>query len=157
MEIEPAHINQVMMDGGQFVEIGADVGMVADDLRRIDPSLRVRLRVDVPQPFFAIYGEEQNGRQYLIFTVNAHQNRSGTWEGLDQRVVRRIERIGSDDYNFADEIQNRNLAAAAARRQLQLDQIEALNYDGYRRLREMVGRNCAHMSVSRDLTVPTQV
>jgi hypothetical protein len=96
-----------------MVLISADAGGVAEDLRRIDPCLKVRLAESGNPPFWAVRYESDDGRDtYLVDTFQAHQNRSGVWEGLDQRVVRRMEKISHQSYDFAAELQKHNQAVA---------------------------------------------
>lgn len=110
MRIEPAHVNQIQAArDGRFVEIDGDAGGVADDLRRIDPSLRVRFAENGNPPFWAIYNESEDKRTtYLVLTVKAYQTNSGVWSGLDQRVVKRIEQIGHPEYDFGAELEATN-------------------------------------------------
>lgn len=127
MRIDPANIAQIRRaEDGSYIEVSADAGTVAGDIRRIDPGLRVRLKItDVPrgQEFWAVYHvnhpgcphnhknadgrDSPDGSQYLVRSWKAYQNRSGTWEGLDQRAVDRIMQIGHSTYNFAGELENR--------------------------------------------------
>jgi hypothetical protein len=148
MDVQPAHINQVISSrGGGLVEISADVGHVADDLRRIDPTLRVRFAPDAREPFFAVYCQPDERSTYLVLTVAATQNRSGTWEGLDQRVVREFERIGADGYDYAGEVERQNRAAAKAKADRISVALERAGADGWALLNKLRGRNCGFMSV----------
>jgi hypothetical protein len=104
---------------GRMVLIDADAGGVAADLRAIDPKLKVRFAENGNPPFWAVYEESEDGRTtHLVTTVQAHQTRSGTWAGLDQRVVERIRQIGHSSYDYAAEVerQNREASQAAKRR-----------------------------------------
>lgn len=151
MDVQPAHINQVISArGGRFVEIAADVGQVADDLRRIDPTLHVRFAPDAPEPFFAVYCQPDERTTYLVLTVAATRNRSGTWEGLDQRVVREFERIGHEGYDYVGEVDRMNQAAAKAKADRISLALERAGVDGWALLNKLRGRNCGFMAVSRD-------
>lgn len=110
MNIEPAHIDQIRRArNGRMVLISADAGGVAEDLRRIDPGLKVRFAENGNPPFWAVYWESEDKRTtQLVLTVAAHQNSSGVWEGLDQRVVKRIQEIdphGRSGYDYAKELE----------------------------------------------------
>jgi len=100
-----------------MVMISADAGGVAADLHRIDPCLKVRFAENARPPFWAVYHESPDGRDtYLVLTAKAYQNHSGVWEGLDQRIVKRIEEIdprGRSGYDFAKEVEH----ASATRRE----------------------------------------
>ena len=149
MEIQPASIAQVMNAGDRWVEISADVGMVTDDLKRIDKSLGVRLNVHCPEPFWAVFCRPDDHSTYLVLTVKAHQNHAGTWEGLDQRVVREIERIAADDYDYATAVEDRQHASVKLREDRRSEMLRQAGEEGYRVLRGLIGRNCSHMRVPR--------
>lgn len=118
MDVEPAHIDQIRRGArGAYIEIDKDVGGVAEDLRRIDPHLKVRFAENGNPPFFAIRYESDDGREtYLVMTVQAFRTASGTWAGLDQRVVKRIEQIGHESYDYPAEVERQTIAAREARR-----------------------------------------
>lgn len=97
--------------------VDADVGGVAADLKRIDPGLKVRFAEAGNPPFWAVYHESEDGRRTeLVFTVQAHETASGTWSGLDQRVVQRIMEIGHSSYDYAAEVARMNERAEKDRR-----------------------------------------
>lgn len=113
MNVEPASIDQIRQaKDGQMVLIDADVGGVAQDLRDIDPQLKVRFAETANPPFFAVYWESEDRREtYLVKTVKAHQTALGTWAGLDQRLVEEIRAIdphGRGGYDYAAELERNN-------------------------------------------------
>lgn len=117
MKVEPAHVDQILRARtGEMVAIDKDVGGVAEDLKRIDPGLKVRFAETGNPPFWAVYHESDDQRTtYLVLTAQAHQTRSGTWSGLDQRIVKRIMEIGHSTYDYAKEVQRQNQEADRAR------------------------------------------
>lgn len=118
MLVEPASLEQVMRaNDGRYVLVDADVCTVAADLQRIDARLKVRFAEYGRPPFFAIFLEERDaeGRtsQHLVLTQKAHLTASGTWAGLDQRIVKRIEEIdprGRGGYDYVKELERETLA-----------------------------------------------
>lgn len=119
MRIEPAHIDQLhrALDG-RMIPISSDAGGVADDLRRIDPGLKVRFAENGRPPFWAVYYEDEDGRStHLVLTAKAYQSASGVWTGLDQRIVRRVMELGHESYDYAAEVERQNRRAAKAKRQ----------------------------------------
>ena len=106
MKVEPARLNQILdAKGGQFVEVHADVGGVVKALREIDPGFGVRFPLDAREPYWHVYWQSEDKRkQELVMSVQAYQNSSGVWEGLDHRVVRRIMEIGDESYDYVKAI-----------------------------------------------------
>jgi hypothetical protein len=125
MDVEPANVNQIRAAaGGRFVEIHRDVGGVVDALKQIDPGFGVRFPLDAADPYWHVYHSSEDGRSTeLVLSAQAHQNASGVWEGLDMRVIERVMRIGSEDYDFAREVERRNQAARRAEEQRTSEQI----------------------------------
>jgi len=102
--VEPATVEQVRVayETNEWVIIGADSSSTVKKIQEIDPNLRVRFSPRAGM--FAIY--EAHRPVPPILTCRAHRNSSGTWEGLDDRVVRRLEFIdphgrGGYDYTAA--------------------------------------------------------
>ncbi len=119
MKVEPAHIDQLVRGlSGRMVPIGADAGGVADDLRRIDPGLKVRFAEAGRPPFWAVYHESEDGRTTeLVLTCTAYQGHTGVWQGLDQRVVQRVREIDpANGYDYAAEVEKQNRQAAVDKR-----------------------------------------
>ena len=124
MQIQPATVNQLRLaENGQWMEIDKDVGSVAEDLKKIDAGLKVRFPVAAKDPVWVVYHEghpdcPHNGAggehsTYLVTTAKAVRNHLGVWEGLDQRIVRRIMEIGHSSYDFTAELERANLKAKA--------------------------------------------
>ena len=101
MQVEPAHISQIRLgEDGRIYELSADACSVAADLQAIDKGLKVRFAER--GKCFVIYHEAHpgcphnagpEGHSYLVRSVQAYQNRLGTWEGLDSRIVERFREI----------------------------------------------------------------
>ena len=122
MQVQPAHVDQVRRGvDGRMDLISADVGNVAADLQRIDPHLKVRFAEAGNPPFFAVYWESDDGRTTeLVLTQRAYLTRSGTWAGLDQRIVKRIEEIdshGRGGYDLAKDLEQNHWLLMRAREQ----------------------------------------
>ena len=110
MEVEPANFDQVRLahETNDWVIIGADSSSTVQKIQEIDPNLRVRFspRAGV----FAVY--ERDRPVPPVLTCRGHRNRSGTWEGLDDRVVRRLEYIdrnGRGGYDFTRALERARL------------------------------------------------
>ncbi len=84
--------------GGSWVEVDDDVGGVARDLREIDPGLC--LRFSEVGEYFAIYHDDGQ-RESLVLTTKE----------LDARVVERVRRIDSRDYDYARELDKQDALA----------------------------------------------
>jgi len=98
VEVRPASVRQVVRGRtGRFVEVPADPQNVAEDLRRIDPNLRVRYNVD--QRYWVVYREKPlpDGRVQKDLVLTALD--------LDQRIVKRVEYLYSRDYDYARELE----------------------------------------------------
>ena len=120
MRIEPASVDQIRLGStGRIVEISKDAGGVADDLKKIDPHLKVRFAENGQPPFWAVYWESDDQRStYLVTTAKAYQGRTGIWTGLDGRLVERIRQIDPQNgYDYASELERQNRAAAKAKKQ----------------------------------------
>jgi hypothetical protein len=116
MDIQPAHVDQVRRaSDGRFVEIHADAGNVVDDLKRIDAGFGVRFAENGDPPYWHVYHRTDDGdgrrTDRLVLSVKAYRTGSGVWAGLDQRVVRRVELIGHESYDFAGEVARQNAQA----------------------------------------------
>lgn len=102
LDIQPATIAQVQrLDDGSRVLVDDDVAGVAQDLRAIDPSLRLHL--DVEQQVYVV-SQVLQGREHLVTTSQT----------CDQRLVARVRQVASPGYNLADELE---AAEAAANRE----------------------------------------
>lgn len=118
-EIQPASINQIYRGKtGRIVEIDADTGDFAKQLKEIDPSLC--LRWSEAGEYFAVYCRDEQhveGDGYLV----------ATYQDLDARILEDIRRIKHQNqqagYSFADEIEK---AEAAALKQFEHEQREKI-------------------------------
>lgn len=111
--MQPATVEQVRIayETNEWVIISADSSSTVAEIQRIDPTLRVRFSPRARM--FAVYHEHTPVPP--ILTCRAHQNSSGTWEGLDNRVVRRlqyIDREGTGGYDYAKALERETLARA---------------------------------------------
>lgn len=94
MDIQPASLAQVRAGrDGRRVTIVDDVGGVAADLQRIDPSLR--LRWNELGEYFVVYQVMDNGDEKLVLTALE----------LDPRIVERVEQIASPLYDYGAEVE----------------------------------------------------
>lgn len=118
MDIEPAHIDQIRQAAdGRFVEISADAGGVVDELKRIDKGFGVRFAENGNPPYWHVYHQSEDGlTTELVMSVRAHQTKTGVWTGLDQRVVKRVMKIGHSSYDYAAEVEKANRQAREAHR-----------------------------------------
>ena len=91
VEIEPADTSQVVKAGEHWIEIQADLGGIAKELKEIDD--RLHLRFNPTQEFYAIYAKEK-GTEYLV----------STFKSLDRRVTERIRKVMSSDYDYVKEL-----------------------------------------------------
>lgn len=145
MDIQPASIDQIReAEDGEWAIISAEAGTVAGDLARIDPELKVRLATR--QGIFVVYTErfDADGKRHTeyVLTQQASRNRFGVWEGLDQRVVRRIEEIdpqGRSGYNYAQELERVAHARKEANRKKFQEKIAASGEEAVHALRRDLG------------------
>ena len=101
MNIEPATLPQIRRArDGRMVLIDADAGGIAEQMRRIDPKLK--LRYSEAGEYYVVYVEEQrpDGRvdQHLVFTA----------QECDGRIIRRLEQIdshGRSGYDYVRELE----------------------------------------------------
>jgi hypothetical protein len=129
MRVQPASIDQVMQTAdGAWTLIPAQAGTVAGDIAALDRGLCVRLS-ERGRCFVVFHrwhsgcphnGEGNEGSEYLVLTVDAHLSRLGVWEGLDERVTRRLQEIdpyGRAGYDYVAELEVRRLERERKRRQ----------------------------------------
>lgn len=110
-EIAPASLAAVRQGTrGEMITITEDVQNVAADLKRIDP--RLHLRWSEKGGYFCVYAREDHMREGEGWLV-------GTYEELDQRIVRDIEKtyakFRDPRYSFADELEAKEDEAKARR------------------------------------------
>ena len=133
-QIRPARMLQVQeaWDHG-FDVLEPDVGGVVEALQRLNPMFGVRLGTRHHERAWVIFRKHchahpdyetdcpdcKMGQQRTFVTSRqAFQNGSGTWEGLTHEVVRHLERVGSESYNFAKEVERQNTRAVLLADQL---------------------------------------
>lgn len=108
IEINPASLTQVMQTrkGGMLL-VDDDVQNVAQSLRDIDPSLR--LRFDPHADYFCVYQvvEEPDGSESEKMVTTA--------QDLDHRIVHRVREVVSPRYDFMAELDKQDAAAAKAK------------------------------------------
>jgi hypothetical protein len=109
--VEPASLEQVRLayETNEWVVISADSSATVAEIQKIDPTLRVRFSPRARM--FAVYHDHTPVPP--ILTCRAYQNSSGTWEGLDNRVVRRLEYIdshGRGGYDYVKALERETLA-----------------------------------------------
>ena len=139
MEVEPAHVDQVLLGAdGSFVEVSADVGSVVAELRRIDPGLKVRF--NERGQCWHVYHQPDERNTYLVLTAQAHQGVTGVWMGLDNRIVERVRRISSDDYDFAAEVEKQNRAADKAKADHKAETLGEAGERAFHMIRKLEGR-----------------
>lgn len=141
MRVEPAHISQIQCaSDGRMVEISADAGGVAEDLKRLDPCLKVRFAENGNPPCFIVYHESEDKRStYLVKSVQAYQGSTGAWLGLDQRTVREIERIGHESYDYATELEDANVRVRKRNRDRFSERVGEIMQHGPAALRKDLG------------------
>jgi hypothetical protein len=97
IEIEPAKVNQIRdMGDGDWLHIEDDVQNVANTLHDIDE--RLILKCNPIQGVYVIFARERiNGhiKEYIVTTATS----------LDQRLIKRIEKITDPDYNFVEDME----------------------------------------------------
>ena len=99
-EIEPAEMAQMRKGrNGKMIAIDADVGNVAQELKRIDK--RFHLRFSEEGEYFVVYLREEWEREGSGHLV-------GTYKELDQRIVKDIQKTywkwNQPGFSFADEL-----------------------------------------------------
>lgn len=116
MEIEPATITQLQRArDGRLVEIEADVGGVAAQLREIDPGLR--LRYAEASDIFIVYHRTSPRpgwfNEELVLTARQ----------LDGRILERVRQIAARDYDFLAELDRIDAEADRAQEARFADQV----------------------------------
>jgi hypothetical protein len=92
MDIEPASLTQIARGrDGKVVAIDDDVSGIAQQLKEIDPQLR--LRYSEAGEYFAVYCETPQ-ETYLVTTA----------QELDGRILQRIRKVASGRYDYVAEL-----------------------------------------------------
>lgn len=156
--VGPARLDQVQKawDGGMVI-IDQDVGGVAEELRRLDPGLKVRVaqRGDCFAVFYQHCAAHQQHQRDcadctnddiqpsgatardLVLTRKAWKNSFGTLEGLGMDVVEECRLISSSSYDFAREVERQNKAAEKAKH----DRIQAATAENAEQLAHAIRRD----------------
>jgi hypothetical protein len=93
IEIAPATLGQVVQGrGGRLVFVEDDVCNIAQNLRDIDPSLR--LAYNTKGEYFVVYQVLEDGSEHLVTTA----------QELDGRLVQRVARVCSPSYDTGSEL-----------------------------------------------------
>lgn len=108
MEIEPASFDQVRVAAdGRMVTITADIGAVAEGIRRLDPCLH--LKYSERSECFIVYRVHRDGVPCRLDDPERTEELVLTAQECDQRIVRRLEFIdpqGRGGYNYADALED---------------------------------------------------
>jgi hypothetical protein len=130
IEIEPGSVAQVKRAlSGRLVFVPDDVCNVVRDLQRIDRRFRVQAAEDLS--LYIVFLEESDGSQQLV--TNARH--------LDQRLVKRIQEIADERYDFVAELDRVEAAADRAFEARQREQIGDLGERLAHALRKDLGRH----------------
>jgi hypothetical protein len=104
MRVDPASIDQIRQGrDGRVHVIDADVGGVAEDLKRIHPGLGVRYHE--ASDHYSVFFESEDGTETYLITTALQ---------LDHRIVdriREIDRDGRSGYDYAKELEEGTLKA----------------------------------------------
>lgn len=102
MELDAATIDQIRRskDGG-MVTIENDVGNIVAQIKAINDSLRVRW--SEAGEYFVVYHVYPSGKEELLTTA----------QELDGRLVKRIQKVTSGDYNYLEELDKLEAAKEA--------------------------------------------
>lgn len=113
MDIQPASIDQVIRGRtGRVHHVEADVGGVAAELARIDPSLVLRFHEH--SEHWSVVGRDARGEEYLVTTCEG----LGPRRTVDPRVVDRVRQAFSEGYDAAADSRATNDRVRDAARRL---------------------------------------
>lgn len=142
-------IERHRLAGGEYeyVEIEDDVLNIANTLYEIDPHLR--LRFSEAGGYFVVYwkpADADEGDGYLVLTA----------QELDWRIVRRIQEIGSKDYDFTQEIERVEAANRKAEQERRHELLGETHERAYFELRKLMGvKSKAFISAEMNLKLTT--
>ena len=144
MDIQPATVEQVRVGtDGRMVLIDAEASQVVKDLQSMIPEIRVRFAEDAKPPFWAVYVLEDDGRStHLVLTQQATLTSSGTWAGLDDRIVKRVAEIdpqGRGGYDYLEQLDRQNELARKRTRERKRERFGELGEQAQRELRRKLG------------------
>jgi hypothetical protein len=157
MDVEPASIDQVRIGfDGRVVVIDAEMSQIVADLQAIIPELRVRFAEEADEPFWAVSLISDDGlSHHLVCTAKATLTNSGTWTGLDERLVQRIAEIdphGRGDYDYAREVERQNLEGKRRREREHRERMDEIGERAQRELRDAgVGRSQSRAFIPRSV------
>ena len=118
MNIEPASFDQIRVaSDGSLVTITADIGGVAESLRRLDPCLR--LRYSEKADCWIVYRLHRHGEPCRDDDPERTEELVLTAQECDQRIVKRLEFIdshGRGGYDYAREVEKAGRMAREAQR-----------------------------------------
>jgi hypothetical protein len=152
--VEPASLEQVRIayETNEWVVISADSSATVAEIQKIDPTLRVRFSPRARM--FAVYHDHTPVPP--ILTCRAYQNSSGTWEGLDNRVVRRLEYIdreGRGGYDYAKALERETLKREKRTR----DEFAERTADGAERMGFAIRKELGLGSLRGGIFVPRDI
>jgi hypothetical protein len=157
VEIEPASIDQVRIGfDGRVVVIDAEMSQIVADLQAIIPEIRVRFAEEAKEPFWAVSLISDDGlSHHLVCTAKATMTSSGTWAGLDERLVQRIAELdshGRGHYDYAKEVERQNLEAKKRQRREFRERMDEIGEHAQRELRDAgVGRSQSRAFIPRQV------
>ena len=114
----PATLDQIRRTReGDWISVPHEI---EDDLKRLDAGFRVRFSHS--GQFWCVFHQHHEGcphngtggpgSTYMVLTAQAYRNSFGVWEGLDQRVVRELERTNpAKGYDLTAELDRKNREA----------------------------------------------
>lgn len=109
MRVEPAHIDQVQRAAdGQLVVVDRDAGGVAEDIRRIDPCLRLKVNPKV-EDCWIVYRVHRDGQPCRDDDPDRTEELVLTARVCDQRIVKRLRYIdgyGRSGYDYAQALED---------------------------------------------------
>lgn len=108
MKIQPASIDQVRVAAdGRLVTVTADAGGVAENLRRLDPCLR--LRYSETADCWIVYRVHRNGESCGDDDPDRTEELVLTAQECDHRIIDRLEYIDSEGrggYDYAKALED---------------------------------------------------
>jgi len=108
MEIEPASFDQLRRaSDGSMVLVTADIGGVAESIRRLDPCLH--LKYSERGDCFIVYRVHRNGEPCRLDDPERTEELVLTAQHCDQRIVKRLEYIdpqGRSGYDYAQALED---------------------------------------------------
>ena len=118
MEVQPASLEQVRRGrDGRMVLVSSDVGGVAAELRRLDPTLR--LKYAEAGEHWVVYRVHRQGEACADDDPDRTEELVLTAQECDQRIVRRVMEIHpalNNGYDFVAEVDRINREAEQRRR-----------------------------------------